>query len=433
MRAAAICSKQEEESSTRQKKCFKCAAAFSLSILLVAYAAVNSVHPGIEEANGFLIVNSTTAISSKVSNLSPNTSLHDAESLVPPPWMTAYEEFQNGRIVKNSDGTLEYTDEPYLMWTCRVMGSCGGLGDRLNGIVMSLYVAMLTNRTLIVKGWQTPSNMTAFLEPASIRWDLKEPSLPSKMISTVDQRGHPYLAEPCRQHDPQIGIEFQNNLMNKEADLAEPCLSEYWNRYGGRQDKYHSLFQIGFQALFRFTPFVDKSANHLLQRAGMNDAANDPYVAIHFRTGQGGTWDDPVRHGTSEDLHRFYDCAVKIQTGMKQRYQMTTLPNIYIAADNNTAKEKIMSWNVDGTVKAVTDLEVFHIDRTRIKELNDFDQAYTDVWGELKVLIDATCLVMSRSGFSNLASEISPQQPRCAIMFNECGDANVTEALNHLR
>jgi hypothetical protein len=36
MRAAAICSKQEEESSTRQKKCFKCAAAFSLSILLVA-------------------------------------------------------------------------------------------------------------------------------------------------------------------------------------------------------------------------------------------------------------------------------------------------------------------------------------------------------------------------------------------------------------
>ena len=142
--------------------------------------------------------------------------------------------------------------------------------------------------------------------------------------------------------------------MNKEADFAEPCLSEHWSQHGGRQDKHYSLFQIGFHALFRFTPLVDQSANlknHLRQRAGMKDAAahDEPCVAIHTRTGQGATWDDPVRHGTSEDLHRFYDCAVKIQTGMKQRFQMTAVPSARIAADNNAAKEKIATteprWN----------------------------------------------------------------------------------------
>lgn len=407
----------DEEESIRQKKCCNCAAGVCLAILVVAFATMHSI-PRVKINAAFARKNSTS------------TFAESAHSM--PPWMTAYVDLHKSRIVKKADGTLQYTNDPYLKWTCRVMGSCGGLGDRLNGIIMSLYMAILTNRTFILEqGWQTPANMTAFLQPASIRWNLSAPSYANKRISTIDQCQHPYLTEPCKQHDPAKGIEFQNNLMTDEAQLAESCMNDYWKQFGGRQDD-RSLFHIGFWALFRFTPLVDQSANQLRQRAGMK-GSNDPYVAVHIRTGQGATWEDPVRHGTTQDLHSFYQCALKIQTGLKQRYQTTTMPSIYSAADNNTAKELIQSWNQDGTVMAVTDLEVFHIDRTRVNELKDFDQAYSDVWGELKVLIDATCLVMSRSGFSKLGSQISHQQPRCAIMFNECSDANVTKVLNRLK
>jgi len=352
----------------------------------------------------------------------PHTS-EETETL--PPWMAAYVDLHKSRVVKNADGALQYTNDPYLQWVCRRQGTCGGLGDRLNGIVMSLYVAMLTNRTLIVKGWQTPGNMTAFLEPALIRWDLQLPSPPDSTVFTLNNREHPYLMEPCKQHDTYQGIEFHNNLMTYD-NVLELCMKEYWDRFGGRQTDL-PLFHVGFSALFRFTGVVHERAEYLRRAAGMVDG---PYVGVHVRTGQGSTFNDPVRHGSSEDIRRFYECAVKLQNGMKQRYQSTIAPSIYIAADNNAVKKQIHTWNSDA--KFVSGMEVFHIDRTRTNELENVDQAYLDVWGELKVLIDSTCLVMSRSKFSFVASLLSPQQPRCAIMFDECSDANVSKALDQL-
>ena len=369
-------------------------------------------------------------IPANVSSLSyrHNNSL-EKETL--PPWMAAYVDLHKSRVVPNMNGAFHFTNEPYLEWVCRAQGSCGGLGDRLYGIVMSLYVAMLTNRTLIVEGWHTPVNMTSFLQPtAHIQWDLPPPSLPDQMISTVDSRNHPYLVEPCKQFDAYKGIEFHNNLMINEPQFQQSdCLTAYWNRFGGRQDD-RPLFHIGFWTLLRFTPIVHDRADYLRQAAGLD--ADQPYVGVHIRTGKGSTWDDPVRHGTNEDLRHFYECAVKLQTGMKKILNAAAVPNMYIAADNGAAKEQIQSWNADGTAKMVSNLEVFHIDRTRATELGNVDQAYWDVFGELKVLIDATCLVMSRSKFSFIGSELSPQQPRCAIMFNECSDANVTKVLDRL-
>lgn len=102
-----FCSFQEEEPITRQSKCFNTAAALVLSFLLVAFAAIHSI-PETKKATRFVTINDTLSEASRLhsNNSSPETPL--------PPWMNAFEEFQNSRIVKKSDGTLQYTNEPYL-------------------------------------------------------------------------------------------------------------------------------------------------------------------------------------------------------------------------------------------------------------------------------------------------------------------------------
>lgn len=357
-----------------------------------------------------------------------------------PPWMIAYVNLHKSRIVEKAtdDGIILHhysTSEPYLEWICGQQGTCGGLGDRLYGIVMALYISIMTNRTFIIKDWRHPASMTRFLEPALIRWDLKHdddlPSL-STRISTIDNRDHPLLLEPCKeQQQPYEGssITLENNLMTHEHILqSSQCLNEYWNHFGGHQDDARSLFYIGFWSLFRFTPLVEERALELRKAASMMNA-NAPYIGIHVRTGKGSTWDDPVRHGSLEDARQFHECAVKLQDGIKQRSPHES-PDIYIAADNNAVKKQIHSWNKNA--KYVSEMEVLHIDRTRVHELENVDEASLNVYGELKVLIDATCLVMSRSKFSYIGLMLSPQQPRCAIMFDECSDKAVANALDQL-
>jgi hypothetical protein len=65
-------------------------------------------------------------------------------------------------------------------------------------------------------------------------------------------------------------------------------------------------------------------------------------------------------------------------------------------------------------------------------KLQNVSAAYDNVWGELKVLIDATCLVMSHSKFSTLAWELSDQQPRCAVYFDDCDEDRVQQAVSVL-
>lgn len=356
-----------------------------------------------------------------------------------PRWMTAYVDLHQSRIIRSDDGSLHYEpDKPYLQWQCAHKGSCGGLGDRLRGIVMSLYISIAMNRTFIVRDY-TITNLTDYLEPSLIHWNLSTESLPyGHDVSSIDNYKHPYLLRPCKQqhHDSLLGITFENNLMTPREEMeTNECFTEYWNRFGGRQKNDYSLFYIGFWTLFRFSKLVEDRADHLRQSAGM--AKDAPYVGVHIRTGKGANWEDPIRHGSNEDIRKFGDCAAKLQTGMKERYasssssKTTTLPEIYVAADNSDAKQQLSSMNKHA--KFVPDMQVLHIDRSREEEIDNVDQAYLDVWAELKILIDSTCLVMSKSGFSYVAQELSHEQPRCAVMFDDCSDEAVAKALSGLK
>jgi hypothetical protein len=249
-----------------------------------------------------------------------------------PPWMSDYVEFHKRHIVtthrtqnNKKTKTLKTTgknvqeyryqssissskndnDNGYIQWICHRRESgqqqqqqqhCGGLGDRLYGIVMTLYLALLTNRTLLVQGqdWNVVeatagaggnSNnnnnscgllapLEHFLRPAHIQWnaaafmddnehddataandgddDGDDESVDTIYhVNTLDNRRHVYLQDPCRSIPTRYKrIEIQNNLMTYDDVLFQntssqsACwmnLKDDWRKQRHHDDKHDSM------------------------------------------------------------------------------------------------------------------------------------------------------------------------------------------------
>jgi hypothetical protein len=343
------------------------------------------------------------------------------------------------------DASLAQARPPWLQWVCLQRGACGGLGDRIYGMIMGLYMSLLSGRLYLIREWESPATahpLEDYLQANLVQWKAKTDAnrRPAAMLTTVDNRNHPLLLDPCGLATDPRDYELRNNLMTYEGIFRQTdCLQDYWKEAGGGPPPTdnRSLAHIGFWTLFRFTARVEEQARILLRQVGLVAAASSPhpfYLAVHIRTGQGQTWQDPARHDGVENMEAFYQCTRRLQDAVQKRCTLASRPPVYVAADTVDAKEffQTHSANDDGSLKANLQMEVFHIDRSVTHKLQNVSAAYDNVWGELKVLIDATCLVMSHSKFSTLAWELSDQQPRCAVYFDDCDEDRVQQAVSVL-
>lgn len=379
----------------------------------------------------------------------------------------------------------------YLVWRC-VPGTvlCGGTGDRLNGIMTALYTAMCNRRVLLVD-WPLvdgKSNVWQFLEHQKINWEIT-PDIASswsgrtnrdQIFNAIDDYENSFLVNlsvPPEQEKFQF-IDMRCNLWSdfeggfiKTNDTQ--CLQNLWKEepphlHYPHYEQENYLFRTGFWSLFTFSHKVHARKRQMQQKANLlltkdsldgtsppprNNVSSlafagqttlQPYVAIHIRTGIGTSWEDPLRHGTSDDYLQFYQCAKKLQQRIYERQSTTqeilkepgppSLMPIYVAADNNIAKEalhKLDTNATDQTIHSLTDLEVHHVERSYRR--GDVLESELTVWAELNVLIEATCLVVSRSGFSDIARWIQPAQgKRCSVQFNMCNEEAIERALQNI-
>ena len=383
-------------------------------------------------------------------------------------------------------------DRGQLRWICQNPQECGGLGDRLYGIVMALYIAMMTNRTfhivlpgsgLVLNGsnmLSSKSPTVSFLEPALIDWSIPSSSSPLydsqltsnnknnnnqplPLLRVRDDRRHPLLLEPCThaglfmtstsQYSSNSIVHLQVNILTHEPILRNSsCFQQYCRPWKGCLDNdddddtsqqqqhtahHRSLFHIGFWALFQWPPHVNEHMRQLKASAGMDNETIRPYIAMHVRTGQAETWEDPLRHAGDDNLRLFHTCARRLQHHLQQHCggDQATIP-VYIASDNNYAKVRIPQLNSEDHAQekeasfyANTDMEILHMSKSRQNEMENVGQAVRHVWSELRILMDATCIVMSHSKFSYMGAELSPQQPRCAVLFDECDEPTVATAV----
>jgi hypothetical protein len=345
-----------------------------------------------------------------------------------PSWMKAYVAFHQRHVQTPASASR-------LVWHCPENRGCGGIGDRLSGIVQVLMMSMVTKRVFLVDWHGSGLSINKVLRPRFIAWD--SIPLPSDMVKLYanDDRNNTYLRDP-RTLPQKVNIQLQANLYLYDAVLKrEPAYLAYWNRYGGVNISLLSPFKIAFWTLFQWTDLVVRHAQGLRNASGLAEPAQR-YIGVHVRTGSGVSWTDPPRHAGLPALRQFYDCARRLQHALQQKCinegdSTSSLPEIYLASDRVDAKFQMKAWDSenDNTIKYVTNLEPFHVDKSR--NAMNTSAAELDVWGELKVLLDATCLVTSRSQFSTLASSLRMDQTphRCAVMFDQCDIEQIEQAV----
>lgn len=229
-----------------------------------------------------------------------------------------------------------------IVYTC--FHSCGGLGDRLNGITAALAVSLATRREFRIHAPAT----TAALTPADIRWDLPIP--PScHPVHVIDQGKSGY----------------SKFLKLASSDIA--CIRVRINQYYG--DKQSQLLKQLFRPLPR-------------------SSAAPPYAAIHIRTGGNGDFKgfDPARYNIS-DIPRFLAPLIE-WTG-----------TVYIASDSSLVKSASLIACRKRNLTCVHSVHrARHIDREKVTVAD-----IQNTWDEFFMLAQAHCLVYSQSGFSELA------------------------------
>ena len=392
----------------------------------------------------------------------------------------------------------------YLIWRCGTTkeneaASCGGTGDRLKGILSAFYTAMCSKRIFLID-WPAAAarGLPEYLEPNHIDWRVPHDFLPARLIPEVGRfrKMHDYSSTVLRtfaipqqlQNRTVLAMRtnrwYQDELSDghwyggKSRDPSEwypnqssPCLRErLWRntsvgqQRAGMQDE-HYLFRTAFQILFRFSDKVDLRAREIQRMANLlsNDRSDfiestatttkQPYLTVHIRTGV-AFHGDPDRH-TAEDYAKFYDCAKRLQQEIVLKHQQQCPGNttryrimpIYVASDDVRAKQSLLRMDqerstADLSIRTLPNLTLYHMDfRDTPTNTNKKDGELT-VWAELKVLMEATCLVSSTSGFSHLATWLqglkktkssTDSNHRCAIHFGDCANnALVSRAVDAL-
>jgi hypothetical protein len=317
-----------------------------------------------------------------------------------PRWLEAYVESQ-----------MNATSPLYLRYRCQ--SGCGGTGDRISGIIQAFYMAMCTNRAFYID-WKLPVPLDGFFEPNLIQWNQVPQNQAGMNIYTIDSTENKYVRDPYLM--PHVSIDIQINLWLEEDIVKEQsCVKDYLTKHGVVDTSQQlDLYRHAFNALFRPTPLLTQSVRQVQKTLSLDSA----YIAIHIRTGRGKNFVDPLMAANNESTWpRYLQCAHFFRDALKE-------PNIqlFLTADTEAAKTELHA--MDASIQT-RETEIFHIDRTQISQLVNERQAYLDVFVDVQLLVEATCLVMSPSKFSRLGAWLSPQQPRCALLWDECTQETV--------
>lgn len=385
--------------------------------------------------------NASPSLNNAAVAIHPNDAPYD-----PPDWIKPYIAFHHSQIMQKEvykkDGTtktktvLLSSDTRWIQWFCPVVSKgkrhCGGLADRLKGILQALIFALVDDRVLLLEEWDTPPHPLAnYLEPNLVDWTAKRGKTDVVVVEGYRARKenphslfdalhlHPcYFRNNTEYGTNHDGVRFSGNYFTKEKIVKhEDCLKQLFQDHPVNKTKDTALHATLFWTLFRFSQATRDEANRL-----RGDLIPNPnyYVAAHIRTGNGTDWSDPLIHNTNAEWDEFSECITDMQNAMQAHCQGNNPPPAYLASDNEAVKAYVKSQHAPGTLQMAQEVEIMHIDRSRSTQ--NATAAYGVVLAEFKILMDATCLILSNSGFSNLALSLSRIQPRCALLVQECSD-----------
>jgi len=184
-------------------------------------------------------------------------------------------------------------------------------------------------------------------------------------------------------------------------------------------------------ALFKFDNTVLSRAEEMKMESKMprNLSGKEllPYIGLHQREGDAA--DQPTR----ADFPRSVSRNVTIEC--YQRIKNTFYPDngelrasAYVASDSSEIKKQMSK--KDLSIHFHKDLLIYHIDKSKSNDNQHILKGVIDAMAEVVILVDATCLVMSKSMFSFLAYYIRGAENRCNVFVGLCDQSAVNRQYN---
>ena len=319
-----------------------------------------------------------------------------------------------------------------LTWYCNRV--CGGIGDRVRGLLLSLLLAVVSERLFLVQ-WTQPffsECQTDIFEPAAINWNIdrqlvtKIDQLPHQTLWLMSSLNSKLILKIIQTHVPSIQdkhLKIKTNLQ-----LGYRYFSHFGNytkrKLHGKplEDILKYITAPGHQALVKSvlaryllafsTPVIEKAKK---LSSEMRITQEQKFAAVHIRAGFFGILNETrpsfQYHRKTSTWRLLLDCAIN-----KSRILGTHVP-IVLFTDSPVVK----SWateNYKARIVAIPGVAV-HIDKMNKRGNMTLQEVATGA--ELVIMSHASLLVQGyRSGFSTVALEMCPIPDSNTFNIQKC-------------
>lgn len=297
---------------------------------------------------------------------------------------------------------------------------CGGIGDRVAGITTVFYMALILNRKFSI--WMPgPVPINTIFEPNKYNWtNAREPFCDNRLnaVDSIELLRLTEVKADSNMHQNFFSVCVSVNLLG-----ITPLVNANPDIFGMQPEMFNvaKYFGEAFRFLFLPTMRLAESVEKLRRSAHLPPFAcfacpssSSPWYAVHFRTGNGTSWVDPVRDNLSA-ITNVVNCFKRSALALGWE---VTKDTVYIASDNHFAKKNLARAIENSTL---VDLPIAHTDRSDASI-----RGHYEAWTEFALLTHATCLVTSRSGYSEYAAfagawmHANTKSPRCLIGHLQC-------------
>lgn len=259
---------------------------------------------------------------------------------------------------------------------------CGGLGDRIVGLVSAVILARALNRNLLIK-WDYPDIRNVF-DLGSFNYYSSRPSLSNAVhLDTIDNRF---------KYEKQLS---QNNIIQewKGRQVVLKCNQDiafflYQNPHINHLGSYSTDLSQIYRTIF---------SNYLRPKQSSTlSSISRPYIGVQLRTGDAymGVGDHRPVHDLQKVLQQIVN---KIQT-------QTSSKTIYFTTDHPNAKDSLSSMlGLSYTVHSTPSSRI-HLERSKTNS----DQLRALIMDLLTLSQSDVLIISTYSNFGRLAALMAP-------------------------
>eukprot|EP00928_Gymnodinium_smaydae_P053892 TRINITY_DN37785_c0_g1_i2.p1 TRINITY_DN37785_c0_g1~~TRINITY_DN37785_c0_g1_i2.p1 ORF type:complete len:870 (-),score=123.91 TRINITY_DN37785_c0_g1_i2:26-2635(-) len=323
------------------------------------------------------------------------------------------------RLARRSADDAAYRDR-VLVYRCTSLGFCGGHGDRLNGLLGVLILAIVSGRAFFIDS-PRPVPLHLLLGPRRCR-SAHAGACADGAEFLLDWRMHGAISAVGRQvnyndrfndvvedlpwllsEEPEPVVVLHSNQRVTAAVLQSTVAR---NRLGTLAAKLLAtpfLHAELFDLLFEPTPLL--AQRHAEVKASAL-AGRQRLLAVHFRAGDRSPqrWKDPPRHSLG-DLEAFLACAASVERQLGWRDEEVAW---YLAADTAQVSQSstLEALRARGKLAFLPaghgDASIIHLDRS---PMDTAVVGLTETWAQWLTIASSDAAVLSASNFGVTAAE----------------------------